>query len=98
MILFGYYSRSEEAARLLRAARHSGQDDPAFDAGAAARRLLSTADGLATRVLIGQLGATEAVGVLEQELGSILGRPPPREGGVDGPRDTPQRRTRPATL
>jgi TetR/AcrR family transcriptional regulator, transcriptional repressor of bet genes len=77
----------EEAARLLRAARKAGQADQDLDASAAVRRLLSTADGLSMRVLIGQLSAAEAVGVLEEDLRSLLERPPPlRDGG--GPSDT----------
>lgn len=59
----------EEAERLLRAAQQGGPVDP--DSGAAVRRLLSMADGLAMRVLIGQCGASQAVDVLVRELGSI---------------------------
>jgi len=60
----------EEAARLLRTAKQAGQIREGIDAGVVARRLLSTAP--ATRVLIGQLAASEAVGVLEKDLRSLL--------------------------
>ena len=58
-----------------------------LDAGVVVRRLLSTADGLAARVLIGQLDVPEAVGALEKDLRSLLERPPPSCGGGD-PSDT----------
>lgn len=77
----------EEAARLLGAAQHAGQVDKGLDAGVVARRLLSTADGLAARVLIGQLAVSEAVGVLEKDLRSLLERSPPSCDGGD-PSDT----------
>ena len=67
----------EEAARLLEAAQRAGQLDKGLEAGVVARRLLSTADGLAARVLIGQLAVPEAVGALEKDLRSLLERSPP---------------------
>jgi TetR/AcrR family transcriptional regulator, transcriptional repressor of bet genes len=60
----------EEAARLLREVWGAGRSDRDLDA--AARRLLSTADGLAARVLIGQLAVSEAVDVLEKDLRSLM--------------------------
>lgn len=74
----------EEVERLLRTAQQAGQISQDIDAGGAARRLLSTADGLAMRVLIGQLGASEAMGALEEDLRSLLERPPPSPSG-NGP-------------
>lgn len=71
----------EEAVRLLGAAQQAGQIDKGLDAGVVARRLLWTADGLAARVLIGQLAVSEAVGVLEKDLRSLLERPLSRDGG-----------------
>jgi TetR/AcrR family transcriptional regulator, transcriptional repressor of bet genes len=72
----------EEAARLLGAAQHMGHVRKDLDAGVVARRLLSTADGLAARVLIGQLAVSEAVGALEEDLRSLLERPlVSRDGG-----------------
>lgn len=76
----------EEAARLLRAAQQAGQVHKDLDARVVARRLLSTADGLAARVLIGGLAVPEAVGVLEKDLQSLLGQQPSRDGGY--PSDT----------
>lgn len=73
----------EQAARLLREIWEAGRTLLRLDADAAARRLLSTADGLAARVLIGQLAASEAVGVLEKDLRSLLARPPPSRDGGD---------------
>ncbi len=61
-----------EAARLLREARKAAQKDTGLDEDATARSLLSVADGLATRVLIGQITGAEAVETLQRELDSIL--------------------------
>ena len=76
----------EEAERLLRKVQQTGQIGQDLDVGAAARRLLSTADGLAMRVLIGQLGASEAMGALEEDLRSLLEHPPLSRSGR-GPDD-----------
>ncbi|MDX5895404.1 TetR family transcriptional regulator C-terminal domain-containing protein [Rubrobacter radiotolerans] len=58
--------------RLLRTAKEAGQVGEDLDADLVVRRLLSAADGLAVRVLIGQLGAPEAVSILHNELESVL--------------------------
>ncbi|HEV6954389.1 TetR/AcrR family transcriptional regulator [Promicromonospora citrea] len=57
----------EECARLVREA--SGVDGAV--ALQRARRLLALADGLTLRALVGDLGATEAVAMLETELDTI---------------------------
>ena len=66
--------RGEEAegVRLLRAAQEAGRAARNLEAGAAVRGLFAKADGLATRVLIGQLGASEAVGMLEHDLNALF--------------------------
>ncbi len=61
----------EEGVRLLKAAQQAGEAAQNLEAETAVRRLLATADGLATRVLIGQLSAAEAVGVLERDLAAL---------------------------
>jgi len=62
----------EEAVRLLQAAQKTGQIDQDLAADAVARRLLSTADGLAMRVLIGQFSASIALDALQQDLELFL--------------------------
>lgn len=61
----------EEGVRLVRAAQQAGQIDQGLDATVVVGRLLATADGLALRVLIGQLSTPEAVGSLEQDLSKL---------------------------
>lgn len=53
-----------EGVRLLQA----GRATPDLEAEAAIRGILAAADGLAARALIGQLGASDALSVLEHDL------------------------------
>ncbi len=61
----------EEGERLLGAAQKVGQISENLDAVVVVRKLLATADGLALRVLIGQLSASEAVSSLEQAMEAV---------------------------
>lgn len=62
---------TELAVQLLKDAKERRQVRGDLEEVAVARQLLSMADGLAVAVLIGQLGAAEALGVLNQFFFSV---------------------------
>ncbi len=63
----------DECARLIELSRGPSSGSDQLDTRSAARRLLALADGLTTRVLIGDLSGPEAREVLESELAVLSG-------------------------
>jgi hypothetical protein len=80
--------QEQVAVRLLTAAAAAGLVRRSLDPEPVARRLIATADGLAMRVLTGELPAAEALELLEGDLTALGGRRRPAGGG--GRRATPR--------